>query len=1289
VSQPTAAPAHDHSASGVPSPTDVLQPAIRRVEGTGDVLVEIIADTSAIGEHAVVAVGGTVLRSVGGLTLARMSPAQSARLAVEPGVQTVRPPVDVRAYRTGQGTVSTKQPGALSLWHQNGHDGTGTKVGILDIFDATVLASQIAAGELDPIPANQRFCFGYGQVCPFGTPGYEHGNAVAEVLADHAPGAQLYLAEVGTTTDYLAAIDWFAANGVTVVNHSGSAAFDGPGNGTGPAAAVVDYAVSKGMLWTNSAGNAANTDTYPSYSGGYWRQPWSDADGDRWMNFWGTDESMGSYCGSLFGVRWSDWGASRTDYDLYISDLSISTGDSGFPKRVLASAYNQAAGAAPIEGNALPWLCNTNPANGPVFDKNGDGFVNLWLYRSTRTSASPAGDIIEVAVNGGWLERAVDGYSAALPFADTKNPGALTVGSYDGRYSSQGPTNDGRLKPDIAATGCHSTMVWGLVDASHPCDETGFEGTSAAAPAVAGTAAAMRPAIGATNPVALARYLTSTAIGHNIPNNFLGAGQLFITSPLPTAIPSIYHPLAEPRRVLDTRPATLVGVPTAGVRPPDSLVRLFREQFGISANHTSLVISVTVVEASRPGYVQVFPWGHAAIGASSNINADAAGVTRANLVIMPSTESFGIYTQGGGHLIADVIGYFAEVPPTNVSGSRFADLEPMRVFDSRSCDACSGSPLSAMSYTDVRVAGLWSDTDPDNGVPDPHRVRSVMVSVTVQSTSGTGGYMSVVPSLTTGNPKTSNLNFSAGQTLTSTAIVRVDAATGANVKIFVSQLSHITVDVLGYFHYADPADPRGKFVGTVPYRMIDTRQSTVPPVSSGTVTSVNVGNRGGIPATGVRAVFTNLTSVRATAVGPVQASGTSATPSGNHTSLTVVGTGTAIAATTVTRVAAGSFVMRNATPTHLIADVAGYFTEGFAPHTGPSPVPIVVPTVDGLPINADVRGDLDVSADGRFIAFNSLATNLVAGPLPAFGNLYVLDRQTNSVERVPIMAASGSALGLTISDDGNVLGFAHSGQLVLPDINSGTDVYSYNRTTGVFTRINVTNSGMQAVNSVGTQYFSMSGDGTRFSVITRDKLTADDTDNLDDAFYRDVTSGTTTRLTNGDAYWSGITKDGSTVWSSNSASTATTYRFDVATGTTTPFVGVRLPGWVSPAGDQVLVGPGFPPANRVGELDPTTASITPIGPVLLGWSVLRGAIADGSVAVVSTTIDEIGNLFAVNLETGTSLSITGTYNGLMVGSTPLISVAATAEIVVFASGVSMLPGPDHPGELYMYDLSQV
>ncbi len=159
------------------------------------------------------------------------------------------------------------------------------RIGIIDQFDLPTWQDEVASRDVPNIPltgANAHvFCLDGGRPCTGAdaifSPITQHGNAVAEVVHDMAPAAELYLLTIFTASDLRAGVEWMAARGITVVNRSESAPFDGPGDGTGPLDQVADEAVSKGMTWFNSAGNAA--------ADGYWRGTWADADHDGWLDF--------------------------------------------------------------------------------------------------------------------------------------------------------------------------------------------------------------------------------------------------------------------------------------------------------------------------------------------------------------------------------------------------------------------------------------------------------------------------------------------------------------------------------------------------------------------------------------------------------------------------------------------------------------------------------------------------------------------------------------------------------------------------------------------------------------------------------------------------------------------------------------------------------------------------------------------------------------------------------------------------------------------------------------------
>src|SRR5262249_25905790 len=131
-----------------------------------------------------------------------------------------------------------------------------------------------------------------------------------------------------------------------------------------------------------------------------------------------------------------------------------------------------------------------------------------------------------------------------------------------------------------------------------------------------------------------------------------------------------------------------------------------------------------------------------AFGASSNLNVESAGQTIPNAVVVPVGSNGGVtlYTQSGGHLVADLLGYFQ---PAGVSNAgRFAALRPARVLDTRSG---YGSTIGAQRVPTstplvLTVAGR-------GGVP-PHGASAVVLNVTATEATAPG-FVQVVP---TGGP---------------------------------------------------------------------------------------------------------------------------------------------------------------------------------------------------------------------------------------------------------------------------------------------------------------------------------------------------------------------------------------------------------------------------------------------------------------------------------------------------------------------------------------------------------
>jgi subtilisin family serine protease len=470
------------------------------VTSDGKVRVEVAHDLGVEGIGRVIAAfGASRVRPVGDHLAEAMVPVKRL-VAVEstPGVRFLRPPLvsgdaDYRAsgaaaaVRTGQEVRKTN----ASNWHTAGLTGRGAKVGIIDRWAQAKLAAAIDAGEV-PSPSG-RFCINYGVACDFATQSPSaHGVCVAEVIHEMAPAARLYLARTGTSSvaDLQAAVNYFASQGVRVISRSETSELDGPGNGTGPTADVIANAVSRGMVWVQSAGNAAGAG---DDAGSYWRGGWYDPEADGWLNFSGSDELLDFHCAFVNGFRWSDWGAARTDYDIYVFD------DPGATILKAKSEDNQPAGMPPLEHVSSKGLtCN------------GDSDTDYLAVKLYAAGAGTAGDILEFMTNGSFVQYWSNPYSATQPAADTASPGGLAVGAVDpalgtsiASYSAQGPTNDGRVKPDLAAASCVRSFTY-----APDC----FSGTSAAAPVVAGAAALVIGAAPNWSPAEVKSYLLRSTV---------------------------------------------------------------------------------------------------------------------------------------------------------------------------------------------------------------------------------------------------------------------------------------------------------------------------------------------------------------------------------------------------------------------------------------------------------------------------------------------------------------------------------------------------------------------------------------------------------------------------------------------------------------------------------------------------------------------------------------------------------------------------------------------------------
>jgi Tol biopolymer transport system component len=164
-----------------------------------------------------------------------------------------------------------------------------------------------------------------------------------------------------------------------------------------------------------------------------------------------------------------------------------------------------------------------------------------------------------------------------------------------------------------------------------------------------------------------------------------------------------------------------------------------------------------------------------------------------------------------------------------------------------------------------------------------------------------------------------------------------------------------------------------------------------------------------------------------------------------------------------------------------------------------------------------------ISADGRFVAFWSFASNLVPGDTNGTTDVLVRDRQTATTERVSVDSRERQATGgggtidtnfgrPAISADGRLVAFASSAtNLVKGDKNQTVDVFVRDRVAGTTERVSL--AGRRTEANAGSSGPALSPDG-RFVAFTSDadNLVAGDTNFASDVFVRDRQAATTERV---------------------------------------------------------------------------------------------------------------------------------------------------------------------------------
>ena len=479
--------------------------------------------------------------------------------------------ISVRTIIPGQpaqGTVVSEGAAAhgTPAWHAAGVKGRSVKIGIIDTgfqgfssLMGTELPTTVQARcytDIGVYSSNLSSCDNSNES--------RHGTAVTETAFDIAPESTYYISNPISYGDLKTAVQWMVTQDVDVINYSVSDYWDGPGDGTSPFSNSplrnVDTAVAGGITWINAAGNKAES----LWFGGSSRTPFDPRYSFRFQLWSGSDFTncvlLAEGENFIAQLRWDDaWGGARRDLDLSLFNSEI---------EIVSFSYDLQNGGA--EHDPFEILRYTPSTSGnyclTVSHQNSNPTVPSWIQLQ--------------AFSGQILEHSTPHHSISNP-AESANPGLLAVGathywdiSTITDYSSQGPTPDGRVKPDIVGAACGEVASYDLelLDGNN----CWFPGTSQSSAHLAGLAALVKQRFPNYSPQQVTQYLKNNAEARGAkPNNTWGYGFAMLpasdvatSTPEPTATSEpTPEPTASPTSVPTASLTPVPGQPTATPEP--------------------------------------------------------------------------------------------------------------------------------------------------------------------------------------------------------------------------------------------------------------------------------------------------------------------------------------------------------------------------------------------------------------------------------------------------------------------------------------------------------------------------------------------------------------------------------------------------------------------------------------------------------------------------------------------------------------------------------------------------
>ncbi|HEY3484439.1 MAG TPA: sortase [Ilumatobacteraceae bacterium] len=216
----------------------------------------------------------------------------------------------------------------------------------------------------------------------------------------------------------------------------------------------------------------------------------------------------------------------------------------------------------------------------------------------------------------------------------------------------------------------------------------------------------------------------------------------------------------------------------------------------VPPNASSVVINLTTTATGGPGYFSCYPLTQSTDSPptdTSNLNVNRRDDTRASAAVVAvsndgTRRGFRVYTQSGGHVIVDLVGYFTGPGAGSSTQGLFVPMSPLRVLDTRS------GPKRGRLWPNWTVEARIVDVV---GAPtfDLDRAQAIVANVTAVDARAPGYYTVWAA----GMPRsgTSNVNASSvGQNVPNHVVT---AVSNRGVAVFTETGGHVLIDIAGWF----------------------------------------------------------------------------------------------------------------------------------------------------------------------------------------------------------------------------------------------------------------------------------------------------------------------------------------------------------------------------------------------------------------------------------------------------------------------------------------------------------